>query len=94
MTFIHHFLGIFTCLSKIFGFEFTRRYDLIRWGEFVTNMHEMVNVALSAGDEWKQVQTNSVHNYFKNVTEAYNYFPIPDQEMSVNKAITENNPGW
>lgn len=75
-------------------FEFTRRYDLIRWGEFVTNMHEMVNVALSAGDEWKQVQTNSVHNYFKNVTEAYNYFPIPDQEMSVNKAITENNPGW
>ena len=75
-------------------FEFTRRYDLIRWGEFVTNMHAMVDVALSAGDEWKQVQTNSVHNYFKNVTEAYNYFPIPDQEMSVNKEITENNPGW
>lgn len=44
--------------------------------------------------KWKQVQTNSVHNYFKNVTEAYNYFPIPDQEMSVNKEITENNPGW
>lgn len=75
-------------------FEFTRRYDLIRWGEFTKNMSEMASLALSAGDEWKQSITNNVYTYFSNVTDAYNYFPIPDQEMSVNKSITENNPGW
>lgn len=74
-------------------FEFTRRYDLIRWGEFVSSMTEMINIALSAGEEWKQVQLNNVHDYFR-VTDAYNYFPIPDQEMAVNKEIKENNPGW
>ena len=31
---------------------------------------------------------------YYNVSEAYNYFPIPSLEMSVNKDITVNNPGW
>lgn len=75
-------------------FEFTRRYDLIRWGEFTKNMSEMAALALSAGNTWKQSITNNVYTYFSRVTDAYNYFPIPDQEMSVNKSITENNPGW
>lgn len=74
-------------------FELTRRHDLIRWGEFVTNMKE-IPVKYNDSKTWKQINVNPVLNYFSNVDEKYNYFPIPDQEMSVNKKITENNPGW
>lgn len=74
-------------------FELTRRHDLIRWGEFVENMKE-IPVKYNDSKIWKQINVNPVLNYFSNVDEKYNYFPIPDQEMSVNKKITENNPGW
>jgi hypothetical protein len=35
-------------------------------------------------------------NYYsyKNVAERHLLLPIPELEMSVNKAITKNNPGW
>lgn len=72
-------------------FEYTRRFDLIRWGEFVKNMRELVPLAQS-GENWTQGPTN-VYTYFQ-VSDTYNYFPIPDEEMSTNKAITQNNPGW
>lgn len=75
-------------------FEYTRRYDLIRWGEYVTNMNALASRALQgAGANWNNGDKYSVYNFFQ-ITDAYNYFPIPDSEMSVNKAITENNPGW
>ena len=72
-------------------FEYTRHFDLIRWGEFETNMKALVNNA-RAGGEWNQGPSN-VYTYF-NVPSYYNYFPIPDAEMAVNKAIITNNPGW
>lgn len=72
-------------------FEYTRHFDLIRWGEFETNMQSLVNAA-RAGGEWNQGPTN-VYTYFQ-VSSTYNYFPIPDAELAVNKAITTNNPGW
>ena len=31
---------------------------------------------------------------FRNVDRKHLLMPIPELEMSVNKAITENNPGW
>lgn len=72
-------------------FEYTRRFDLIRWGEYVKNMKELVNYA-RAGGEWNQGPSN-VYTYF-NISDTYNYFPIPDAELAVNKDITTNNPGW
>lgn len=72
-------------------FEYTRRFDLIRWGEYVSNMRALVPEA-QAGTNWPLGMTN-VYTYF-NISSTYNYFPIPDAEMSVNKAITRNNPGW
>ena len=71
-------------------FEFTRRFDLIRWGEFVDKMNEQVDLALS-GINWNQ--GSQVAPFFR-VTSAYQYFPIPDAEKAVNKLITGNNPGW
>lgn len=72
-------------------FEYTRHFDLIRWGEFVEDMNELVNYA-RAGGEWNQ-GTSNVYTYFQ-VSSTYNYFPIPDAELAVNKAILTNNPGW
>lgn len=72
-------------------FEYTRRFDLIRWGDYVKNMNELVSEAQS-GNNWTQGPTN-IYTYFR-ITSTYNYFPIPDEEMSTNSAITQNNPNW
>lgn len=72
-------------------FEMTRRFDLIRWGEYVQNMNALVSRA-QTGYNWN-LGPDNVFTYF-DITEAYNYFPIPALEMSVNKLITKNNPGW
>ena len=61
----------------------------IRWGDFVEDMNELIDYA-RAGGEWNQGPSN-VYTYFQ-VSSTYNYFPIPDAEMAVNKAITSNNP--
>jgi starch-binding outer membrane protein, SusD/RagB family len=73
-----------------FCFEALRRWDLIRWGDFYTNMIGMQ--AYVEQDGWTTGLKYASAYY--NVSEAYNYFPIPDTEMSVNKMITVNNPGW
>lgn len=72
-------------------FEYTRRFDLIRWGEYVERMNELVSVA-QAGGSWTQGPIN-VYNYF-NISDTYNYFPIPASEIVSNGFITGNNPGW
>lgn len=73
-----------------FCFEGSRRWDLIRWGDFVNNMTDMANYITKEG--WATSHRYAA-NYYK-VTDTYHYFPIPDSEMSINKAIVENNPGW
>lgn len=71
-------------------FEYTRRFDLIRWGEFVEKMNEQAALA-QGGNLWNQGERAAP--FFK-VTSAYRYFPIPDAEITVNQLITTNNPGW
>ncbi len=71
-------------------FEGSRRWDLIRWGDFYKNMTEMVNYVQKAG--WNANYAYAA-NYYK-VSEYYNYFPIPEAEMAINPYITVNNPGW
>ena len=75
-----------------FCFEAIRRWDLIRWGDFYTTMNAMDGLVSDAqwGASYKYAQTNG---YYK-VAKSYNYFTIPDMEIAVNKAITQNNPGW
>lgn len=71
-------------------FEYTRRSDLIRWGEFVENMNALVMRAQNK-QNWGEGQQAAP---FFRVTSAYRYFPIPESEKAVNKLITGNNPGW
>lgn len=72
-------------------FEMTRRFDLIRWGEYVKNMNALAPRAQS-GTNWKFGPSN-VYTYYQ-ISDAYNYFPIPANEIAVNKLINKNNPGW
>ena len=71
-------------------FEAIRRWDLIRWGDFTTSMQTMQSFVNQDG--WNYSMKYAAAYY--NVSDAYNYFPIPDSEMSINKLITSNNPGW
>ena len=54
-------------------------------------MNELAPRAKS-GTNWTLGPTN-VYTYFQ-VSDAYNYFPIPSNELAVNKKITGNNAGW
>ena len=69
----------------------TRRFDLIRWGEYVKDMNALAARAQS-GTNWKLGPSN-VYTYYQ-ISDAYNYFPIPANEIAVNKLINKNNPGW
>ena len=71
-------------------FEGVRRWDLIRWGDFYTAMRDMEGYIYKTG--WDSNHSYAVDYY--RVSAAYNYFPIPDTEMALNKKITVNNPGW
>ncbi|MDD2798062.1 MAG: RagB/SusD family nutrient uptake outer membrane protein [Bacteroidales bacterium] len=72
-------------------FESIRRWDLIRWGDFFKNMNEMPTLYVNQAN-WSTAGKYAAAYY--TVPKSYNYFPIPDIEMSVNKLITKNNPGW
>lgn len=72
-------------------FEATRRWDLVRWGDFYKNMQDMRTV-VATNENWVAAFKYAANYY--NVSEHYNYFPIPSLEMSVNNQITSNNPGW
>lgn len=76
--------------SRELCFEALRRNDLIRWGIFVTTMNDIGNeITNTAPNNFKYAATGGL-----NVANRHLLFPIPAAEMSVNKAITENNPGW
>jgi len=72
-------------------FEYgSRRWDLIRWGDFLKAMRNMEGMVNSAG--WGSSYQYAAA-YYK-VTSAYVYFPIPDTETALNSSITTQNPGW
>ena len=71
-------------------FEYTRRFDLIRWGDYYKLMQEQVDKA-QTDESWKF--GINVYTYF-NIPKSYNYFPIPANEIGSNGAIKTNNPGW
>ncbi|MFT4093994.1 MAG: RagB/SusD family nutrient uptake outer membrane protein [Niabella sp.] len=83
--------------ARELAFEGIRKLDLLRWGTFISTMKSMVDsINLNA-------PTSSSYSYsgnatallpYQNVSDRDTLFPIPTLEMSVNTAITNNNPGW
>jgi hypothetical protein len=62
------------------AYEQDRRWDLIRWGIYLQVMN-----AIGAVDEINTPKSRESKHLL---------YPIPQDEMLTNKAITENNPGW
>jgi hypothetical protein len=81
------------------AFEGHRKLDLIRWGIFLQTMKAMIPIITSQAP----VNSNNTLGYsgqanalapYNNVSDRDLLFPIPTQEISLNPAITQNNPGW
>lgn len=72
-------------------FEGSRRLDLIRWGDYITNM---IGLANSIPNDSKWPAGSKIFSKYYSITPSYLFLPIPATEMAVNTAITRNNPGW
>lgn len=76
--------------SRELAFEALRKQDLIRWGIFVTTMKDML----------QRMDTEAPNSTFRvafaNVTARDLLSPIPLGELTLNRAIGQNNqnPGW
>ena len=66
--------------AKELACEADRRWDLIRWGIYLDAMN-----AIGGTDDGGVLKTRTDRNLL---------FPIPQQEINTNSAITTNNPGW
>lgn len=72
------------------GFEGLRRFDLIRWGIYLSTMRDLSNeIKVSAPAAYKFAGRTA-----DNTSERNLLLPIPSTEMSLNKLITEQNMGW
>lgn len=66
--------------AKELALEGDRRWDLLRWGIYLQAMN-----AIGGTDDSGNVKNRTARNLL---------YPIPDDEINSNKAITGNNPGW
>ena len=72
--------------AKELACEADRRWDLIRWGIYLQAMNDGFDSQQGYGSDDGKVLKNRLPKHL--------LFPIPNQELNINKAITENNPGW
>ena len=74
-------------------FESLRKYDLIRWGIFVDEMHGYTQQV--ADENWNKEKSLSViaATIGNNVMEKHIFLPIPSIELGVNKLLVQN-PLW
>ncbi len=71
-------------------FESIRRFDLIRWGEYVKCMNEYTQWA--ADSRWSEnVKSTRAANIGGNVSERHTLLPIPSIELGVNKELKQNS---
>ena len=70
--------------SRELCFESLRKYDLIRWGNFVPEMKAVIPT----------LPANAFYALaFQSVTQKNVLFPIPTRELGLNRALTQN-AGW
>ncbi|TZF81831.1 RagB/SusD family nutrient uptake outer membrane protein [Pedobacter sp. BS3] len=73
--------------SKELGYEGLRRFDLVRWGQFVPAMKAVANEMVNATGYTYGARSG------QNVTAKDTLFAIPSSEMALNKEMVQN-PGW
>jgi hypothetical protein len=73
--------------AKELACEADRRWDLIRWGIYVDAMNKGFNLAEGYGTDDGGISKSRQAG-------KHELYPIPEQEININQAITGNNPGW
>jgi hypothetical protein len=71
-------------------FESLRKFDLIRWGIYVSTMQNASNKALASNLAAGIIHVGRWYGY---VTDKFLLLPIPSQEIINNKLLVQN-PGW
>lgn len=85
--------------SRELCFEGVRKMDLIRWGIFSSRMKaygtEMSALPTPTGNRYGSTAGVNVGAAGPDSNNKFLLFPIPDNEISTNKALEgKNNPGW
>lgn len=73
--------------SRELGYELMRKFDLIRWGTYITVMQNVANeIAIDVPTAYYLV-------FYRNTIQKYMLWPIPARELTLNRALVQN-PGW
>lgn len=83
--------------ARELAFEGLRKADLLRWKTFIPvmkNMIDIINTTAPANSTYSFSGKATALLPYNSISDRDTLFPIPSLEMSVNKAITQNNPGW
>ncbi|GGK62450.1 RagB/SusD family nutrient uptake outer membrane protein [Rufibacter glacialis] len=78
--------------SKELFSEGLRKFDLVRWGDYLVRMRSLASEV--AADNTDATTKASAIKTANNTSERNLLLPIPLREMSLNSSITQNNPGW
>lgn len=78
--------------AREFGFECTRKDDIVRWGEFNSRMRYIKSEIMGI-DPSQASYTASIVRVYNNFSSRDEIWPIPSYEMGVNKKLKQN-PGW
>lgn len=83
--------------ARELAFEGLRKADLLGWKTLLPVMKDMVariNSDAPANSTYSFTGRDNALLPYTNISGRDTLFPIPMLEMSINKAITQNNPGW
>lgn len=73
-------------------FEGIRKYDLVRWGEYVTAVHDRLGAAVADTKRWQTAKGFAAF-YAARTEKKHEFLPIPTKELGLNKALVQN-PLW
>lgn len=76
--------------SHELGFEALRKFDLIRWGIYLTTMNQLGVYVNATGNATYKANAARAGD---NAAKRHLLLPIPSAEMSLNKALIQN-PEW
>ena len=77
--------------SRELAFECLRKFDLIRWGIYVSSMKSLANLYLTSPSA--ATQAKNVATALRSIDAKHLLFPIPTHEMMLNKKLVQNK-GW
>jgi hypothetical protein len=75
--------------SRELCFEALRKYDLIRWGIFISVMKDMADDIAARAPATHKFTASAANN----LTSRHLLMPIPAHDMAVNRLLVQN-PGW